>query len=372
MTDELVGEIERVIFASHSLLDKGGAINFDDMRDAATTRFEAARKRAEQAVADVSDEISAELDKQRQLEPLRGQARQRTSTVASLDADRKKLVTVGSEARVKRLGELTEAADRVRGHIRAWNTRIQAVGVLQDEVKHIRAVGAPTSLAQVKSWHRAAAITDPDWSGFLLDYTGDVDQALTKNAAEAQKNAAAWRGQAVRGNDAAVPIIPDNADLEEETLARRDAEIARIQALVNTDATTAAKYRTVSMKIDEERSALNAVNERIQDAERSTDRLIELRRSRNETYSEIFRSIVQEQRALEGLYAPLTERLAGAAGTVGKLSFSVSRNVNVEGWAAQGELLFDLRGGDFKGRERCVNTLTLPCGEPGRNGTSRL
>lgn len=43
------------------------------------------------------------------------------------------------------------------------------------------------------------------------------------------------------------------------------------------------------------------------------------------------------------------ERLHGDIGTLNKLSFAVNRRVDVDRWAAQGQSLFDLRSGDFKG-----------------------
>jgi hypothetical protein len=43
------------------------------------------------------------------------------------------------------------------------------------------------------------------------------------------------------------------------------------------------------------------------------------------------------------------QRLSAAGGTLAKLSFTVSRVVDVDAWAAEGEKLFDKRGGPFKG-----------------------
>jgi hypothetical protein len=43
------------------------------------------------------------------------------------------------------------------------------------------------------------------------------------------------------------------------------------------------------------------------------------------------------------------QRLSAAGGTLSKLSFTVSRVVDVDAWAAEGEKLFDKRGGPFKG-----------------------
>ena len=191
MTDELLGEIERVIFESHSLVDQNGAVNFADMREEVTSRHRLARARSEQSLSEISEAISDELEKQRQVATLEAQATQRTHLINSLDADRKKLVTAGSEDRVKRLAALTAAADRVREQIRLWNARKQAVLILEDEVKDFRAIRAPALLGQAKTQHRAAGLEDTDWSDFLLIHKGNVDEALKTHGANADKQAAA-------------------------------------------------------------------------------------------------------------------------------------------------------------------------------------
>ncbi|RYZ47426.1 MAG: ATP-binding protein, partial [Sphingobacteriales bacterium] len=61
-------------------------------------------------------------------------------------------------------------------------------------------------------------------------------------------------------------------------------------------------------------------------------------------------SIISEQQQLENLYQPLMVKLSEQGGTLGKLSFKVQRQVNIEMWANEGEQLLDLRiAGPFRG-----------------------
>ena len=59
---------------------------------------------------------------------------------------------------------------------------------------------------------------------------------------------------------------------------------------------------------------------------------------------------------MEDLYRPLMTRLAGATGTLNKLSFSVARVADVQAWADRAEEgLIDLRmQGAFRGRGRLL------------------
>ena len=64
VSDGLVDEIERVIFESHSQDEREWAINFADLRDQQTVRFQQAREREDQAISDISERIAVELEKE--------------------------------------------------------------------------------------------------------------------------------------------------------------------------------------------------------------------------------------------------------------------------------------------------------------------
>lgn len=57
VSDGLVGEIERVIFESYSQDDREWALDFAELRDQQTSRFQQAREREAEAISDISDRI---------------------------------------------------------------------------------------------------------------------------------------------------------------------------------------------------------------------------------------------------------------------------------------------------------------------------
>lgn len=65
MTDALMREIERVIFEAHPLSDRDGAVDFDELLEMRTTRFREACDREEDALADLSERIGTELEKEK-------------------------------------------------------------------------------------------------------------------------------------------------------------------------------------------------------------------------------------------------------------------------------------------------------------------
>jgi hypothetical protein len=134
MTVALMSEIERVIFESHSLADRDSAVNFDELLDMRATRFRETRAREETTLADLSERIGIDLEKDKLVPGLKKQAEEKQKAIKGYERDRAKLITKGSEARVSRLAALTAAAEKVRGYVRAFAAREQNLLMLQDEV----------------------------------------------------------------------------------------------------------------------------------------------------------------------------------------------------------------------------------------------
>jgi ABC-type lipoprotein export system ATPase subunit len=100
VSDGLVDEIERVIFESHSQDDREWALDFAELRDQQTSRFRQAREREAEAIADISDRIAIEFEKESLVATLTTQVGQKKKLIADYTADRAKLVVKSTEAQV--------------------------------------------------------------------------------------------------------------------------------------------------------------------------------------------------------------------------------------------------------------------------------
>lgn len=194
MTDALMREIERVIFEAHPLSDRDGAVDFDELLEMRTTRFREARDREEDALADLSERIGTELEKEKLVDALKKQIDEKEKLIAGYTKDRSKLVAKGSEARVQRLAALTAAAEKVWGYLRYFATREQSLLSLTDEVSNLRGHQAPEALRRSQERHKASGLKPEEWTAFLLDYKGDVDTSLTTHLESARKDAKYWKG----------------------------------------------------------------------------------------------------------------------------------------------------------------------------------
>ncbi len=352
MTDALLREIERVIFEAHPLCDRDGAVNFDELLEMRAMRFREARGREENALADLSERIGTDLEKQMLVAHLKKQIAEKTKLIAGYTNDRSKLVAKGSEARVERLGELTAAAEKVRGFLRYFNAQEQSLLSLKDEVSNVRTHQAPEALRQSQERHKSSGLNAEEWAPFLLDYKGNVDTSLTEHLANARASAKEWRGTPPPpATDPRVALIADEDPLDNMPLVVLQAEITRLEKLVSVDRDTANKFSVLSKRITDENAALNRLTEKLTDCEGAKERVKTLVQEREAAYLRVFDAIMAEQAVVTELYNPLMTRLGKAEGTLKKLSLSVARVADIGCWADAGEQLLDLRQkGPFKGR----------------------
>ena len=259
MTDELLRKIQRVIFEAHSLSDRDGAFDFDELRELRTTRFRDAREREEISLTEISDRIGADLDRFKLVEGLRKQIAEKIKLIDGYANDRAKLVARGSEERVGRLAALNAAADKVRGYLRTFAQGEQALLSLQDEVSNLRKYHAPEELRKMGERYRASGLRDAQWNDFLLNYVGDVDTSLSGHLATTRERTSSWKGiRPAQPDDKNTPLIREDANLEQMPLGLLEAEIERLEKLVNVDREQAEGIRLCPSASTEKELLLSA------------------------------------------------------------------------------------------------------------------
>jgi energy-coupling factor transporter ATP-binding protein EcfA2 len=360
VSDGLVDEIERVIFESHSQSDRDWALDFAELRDHHTSRFQQAREREADAIADISDRIATEFEKERLVATLTTQVGQKKKLIADYTADRAKLVVKGTDAQVIRHTRLSEVAQTLRNKIQSFGNQRRTFVALQDEVLSMRATGAPEMLRQARARHGASGMSDQQWDEFLLIYKGDVDKSLTAYVAWADGEVRKLKGVPPPSGNPNVSLIPNDADLSALPLAPIAAEMTRLEALFSADKVVRDQYAALTGRIALENSALQTLETRLTDAQGAAVRRKDLQSERDDTYGRVFEAIINEQNALAGLYAPLMVRLAASSGTLKKLSFAVTRIADVQAWGsvAEEELLDRRKAGPFYGRGSLIAVAT--------------
>ena len=142
LTDDLLREIERVIFEAHPDDACDGALDFSELLEQHASRHRLARDREAEAVAQISNRISTELEKEKLVATYEAEVAKKMKLVDAYTADRAKLVSKDSEKRAQRHTELagarvqaTAPANRAALHGRSIRVRKPATPVTA-EARH--------------------------------------------------------------------------------------------------------------------------------------------------------------------------------------------------------------------------------------------
>lgn len=350
VSDELLREVERVVFASHSVSSRDGATDFNELLDLRAARHREARSRDELALANLSERIGDEFEKTKSIGDLRKQITEKEQTLARLTNERAQLVKKGDATTAARLTAVSAAAEKVRSCVRYFSIQEQQLLTLQDEVTDFRNNQSPEALRRLQSKFGSSGLIGADWDPFGTDFVGTVRDVIFERLKKASDSMAAWKGVPLAPGIPPAPLGP-TVDLELQTLAVLDAEIARLNQIINIDKAAQDRFTQLTTKITEETDALTNLRSRLEDANGAADRREILVADRTTTYRNLFASIIAEETVLNELYSPIKERLDSSQGTLNKLAFSVRRTANVEQWARAGEAFVDLRqSGPFKGK----------------------
>lgn len=377
LADSLVEEIERVIFSAHPVEEREGASSFKELYAIRSTTAIERRVRHEQEFEAASSALTQERQLKQELPALHKQQSELAKQIEQDQKDRNALVGKGQEIRAKRHEQLADALDLRRQELDVMQARLRALNALKEDVVDIRSRRIPGWLEELQQTRSDAALQQNEWCHFKLGFTGDVDLTLQehiKNATAESKRISGTLPTAtgtMEDADPNVPLIADNANLTEVTVALLQQELARLGNLIGIDAQNTKRFAALNDKIAKAAKSLEKLNARIEKAKTADDRIQTLIQRRREAYAGVFSAIVNLEIQLRLLCSPLAKYLSGTTGSLGQLGFAVRRQVNVENWATEGEELLDLRrSGPFKGRgallDAAKETLLVPwqCGSP--------
>jgi ABC-type hemin transport system ATPase subunit len=350
VSDDLLAEIERVVFEEHPAEERFGAANFDELLEMRSARSREARRQSREALERAVRESFEERRKDAELKNLR---QRRSLAVKAIAEDRKARETLTSQGagdRVQRLNEIQAELEKRQLELETAARRRQAIVQLADRVKSIRERTIPAELDELKRAHEEAGVKNADWDAFKRSFDGEPDKILEDLRREADLHVDRLRGAKVSPASAEAPIVSTDADLTKIAQTPLSQEASRLQKLIGIDARKAEQLKRLNRKIAEAESGLGRLDEQIKAAEASAGRINELKAQRKSEYGKVFDALIGEEGELKNLYAPLAKSLEGSDGALAKLTFEVRREVDVKQWATTGEELLDLRkSGPFKG-----------------------
>ena len=371
LEDELLAEIERVIFHAHAIEDRMGASSFREFLEIRTERARGARERQEQALQRAAQSVTAERARKANLPNLMKQWADKKQSIDKDKKERSKLTSKSSKERAQRLEELSTAVDAAQRRVQDAQSRQNSLLALQQAVKDAKANSFPAQWKALQEKYADAALSTEQWKAFRLAFTSDVESILSEEIKVAVAHVKSLTGPGKnevepdpKAPPAENPLFPNSAELTRLTLTLLRKELARLRSLVGIDADNAKKFKRLSDKISKDESALAKLGKDVELGKKADGRIAQLVEERNAAYAGIFDAVIDEEQELSNLYAPLKANLSSQGGELGKLSFSVRRTIDMQSWAKTGEELLDLRElGPFKGKgtlEETAKTELLP------------
>jgi ABC-type lipoprotein export system ATPase subunit len=379
ITDDLLAEIERVVFEAHPAEQRMGTSSFSDLLEIRARRGRERRLRAEQRLQEAGRRLSQERQLRAALPLLEAERNKKAASIAADREARSKLITRGGEHRAHDLEEVTEAIDHVRSQLDREQLRLQALAGLLDAVTAMRQSDFPGQLDHLKERYADASLTADEWEPFSIRFVGDVDGVLSRRTVEGTNTVRELTGPTVASpayDETNQPpensLIPDGVPLREVSFNELRAERRRLEALIGLDRQRAAELRRLDTRISEQETALARLDQHLIAAGSASERIDEIIQIRRVAYQEVFAAIEEEQRQLQSMYSPLEQVLRYEEGALGKLAFSVRRVVDIEDWAGRGEALLDLRkAGKFRGHGALLGAAQASLGEAWLRGSSQ-
>lgn len=352
ITDELMDEIERIIFVSHSPETRIGINNFKELLGIHCAIPKAERDNQNEIIRDCSERMTIERLKKLSLPQLQKKYLDKQATINLDKQNRQALVTIGNTERVEKFQKVAAALDVVSGKLDILKRKNQSLLALQQAVAGARNTSFPNYLNKLIVDYKDSGFSENQWESFAIDFKGDVFALLDEEIRATNEKIVAIKGTPILAPDSKeISLIPTNTVLDDQSFELLSQELNRLKYLIGVDSDKGNQFARLSEKIVRDEAELAKNENEIKEAELADSKLLELRQKRKEAYKKLFEAIIDEENTLDSLYLPLKTSLQGFTGSLSKLQFKVKRTASVKEWADIGESLLDLRkNGPFKGR----------------------
>lgn len=348
VSDQLLREIERVVFEACPVDQRQGAMSFRELLDIKLTSAKASQAAHLTAVLSCSDEITEVRARRRQLEPKRKELAEHKTQAEKLDGQVQALTNKADPISAARLGLVSGILHHRQQEVQNLDRQRTALLGLQNEVRVARDTTFPQYLRKLQSDYAAANLSTDQWAAFRVDFVGDTDNVIAAALHQLDQSIKQVQGIAIADASNINLDGQSESDLATVTVSELMADVARLQALVGLDTERGKQLATMTNAAVQLGAKIQSLDEEIKQIEsESSEALVE---RRLEHYKAYFSALLEEETQLRYLYEPLKQILQQIGSSVSKLQFDVRRVVDTEAWSTEGESYLDLRkDGRFRG-----------------------
>lgn len=346
VSTSLLGEIERVVYASIPIDERHGATSFQELLDIRLQTSRSSQKDELGYIASVSEDITTERALTRSVDSLGARLAAQQEALAELDQAAGELTKQAKRGDTERHDEVSRAKEQVETNLQRAERRHTELQGLQERVASIVSTTFDRTFGELRSSYQRAGLTEEQWESFRPRFGGPVDNILTSALAGSAKEV-----RDLRGSKADVRPNLDGLDataLAALPLSALKTEQERIQGLIGLDKDRTESLNKLTTQATQTRAFIERLEEQLANAKGADARRANLVDARLTHYAAYFDALLQEEAELQRLYAPLSELLGREKTTAKKLELTVQRKVDVEAWAGEGQDYLDLRGSVFK------------------------
>jgi hypothetical protein len=356
--EPLVQEIERVVFGAIPDEERLTAATFAELRDTLLEEPASSRAYEDGRVRTLTDVIAADSELIRSLPRLSSRTRETERIRLALEKAIRDIPASAGKEKVKAHELVATALQELKEAIAGSELRAKRVSDVKAAVqRQVRT--ADESWRTLKEAY-PGLLEDVVWESLKPQVPEASIDVLTGLEKEARDAVDALRKDGLKPD----PATPDKPTGGLDALTsgveelRKELGLDELKAKQKFD----LEKRLVTAKADQVRASRDLEN-----AQKARGRIAEAQTRRLDSYRTIFETLVLEDRALKGLYAPLRERVA-ADPRLSKLAFVVGRVVDLDDWVTRGETIVDLRRMPYRGHgglSSAASSILLPAWRSG-------
>lgn len=347
VTDELVAEVENVVFQAMPGADHLGAADFDGLRAIKVEQVVELRRGRVEQIAHLSRAIAVEDEKKAATPALIAELNRCEEQVTKGEKALADLLPKDKALEIGRFQALQKACEDRENGIAAVSLALAHAAGLYESLGDLTSRWQ-REFREVTTRFARVGLTDQEWDRLRPVVSTPASDVI--GPAETRLRAALRDLQSGSAQVGAAALTPEGIQA-----ATSHAELKRQLDLlgkeIGVERERARRHRELQANLVQWKRNVAAAQLRLADARQADARRSVALGERRDVYASVFDLLAREQVVLEELYSPLQKQLAAETASKRKLEFYVRRNVDLAGWAARGESLLDLRrNGPFQGR----------------------
>jgi energy-coupling factor transporter ATP-binding protein EcfA2 len=345
---ELLTEIESVVFDAIPNEERLEAINFDDLSHIKLEQTQRMRSTYLDSITRFTEVVAKEDENKLKIPIKEKYLAGLKIKIAKDQKDLTVLLPKNKKNELEKLGKIQSALDTKTKEIQRLQVCLKNVQELQKEYAQTRDTWSQ-EFDDLKERYKSCALTEEEW--LVLSPTFESASTQQKTFEKAKLK---FEAELKSLNEGTAPQT--DPDLSKWPLADLQSSRQSLSLIIGIENDRAKKYTVLARRISDTEQESEKLNKELSELQLSGDRRKKAIDERRKAYTSVFSTFVDEQTILEGLYSPLKTQLAQESGVEKRFEFYVRRKVDLDSWVKHGETLLDLRkSGAFHGRGTLEN-----------------